>query len=117
MAYTDLYLDQGTDFASALNLQADDGSPINLTNYIFTSQIRKSYYSANATANIAVTIIDAPNGLAELSMTAANTANIFPGRYVYDVLMMDSTNTFSRIVQGIMTVTPSVTRSANSVMP
>ena len=109
MAYTDLYIDAGADFASALNLQADDGTPINVTNYVFSSQVRKSYYTSSIAANLVVSIIDAANGYAELSLDAANTSNIFPGRYVYDVKMKDSGNVTTRLVQGILTVTPQVT--------
>ena len=110
MAYTDLYIDSGADFSSALDLAADDGSPINVAGYLFSCSIRKSYYSANVTANVLVTITDAPNGATVLSMTAANTANIFPGRYVYDVKMTDTSGQTSRIVEGIMTITPQVTQ-------
>lgn len=109
-AYTDLTVDQGTDFESNLDLIADDGTPINVTGYTFTGQIRKSYYSANATANIAITVTDAPNGNAYLRMTAANTANIPAGRYVYDVKMKDTSNTTTRIIEGIITITPQVSR-------
>jgi hypothetical protein len=110
-AYTDLSIDAGTDFETTLDLIADDGTPINITGYTFRSQIRKSYYSANVTANITVTITDATNGNTTLSIDAANTANIFPGRYVYDVNMIDASSTVSRIVEGIVTITPGVTRT------
>jgi hypothetical protein len=32
------------------------------------------------------------------------------GRYVYDVELTDTSNSISRIVEGIVTVTPQVTR-------
>jgi hypothetical protein len=109
MAYTDLTIDQGTDFVSGLDLEADDGSPINVASYVFTSQIRKSYYSVNATANIVCTIANAAMGNVIMTISAANTANIASGRYVYDVKMKDSANVVTRIVEGIVTVTPQVT--------
>lgn len=110
MAYTDLTLDAGTDFTSNLDLLADDGTPINLTNYVFESQVRKSYYSINATANIIMTVVDAANGNVSMSLDAANTANIAPGRYVYDILVTDSSNNKSRLAEGILTVTPRVSK-------
>ena len=108
-AYSDLVMDQCADFASAVTLQADDGSAINVTGYVFSSQMRKSYYSAIPAANLTINILDAANGVTELYLDAANTANIFPGRYVYDVLMKDTANQVTRVVHGIMTVTPGVT--------
>mgnify|MGYP003336456604 CR=1 FL=1 len=114
-AYTDLYLDQGADFSTTFDLIGDDGTPINITGYAFSSQIRKSYYSTNAAANLVVTTVDASNGNTIISLDAANTSNIFPGRYLYDVKMIDSSNTTTRILEGIITVTPGVTRGSAPV--
>lgn len=109
-AYTDILIDQGTDFSTTLDLIADDGSPIDITGYTFKGQIRKSYTSANATANLVITITDAANGNTEITIDSANTSNISFGRYVYDVIAKDTSNTTSRIVEGIVTVTPRVTK-------
>jgi hypothetical protein len=112
-AYTDLYIDQGADFETTLDLIADDGTPINIVGYVFSSQIRKSYYSSNATANLKVVITDAANGNTLITLDAANTSNIWPGKYVYDVKMKDSADTITRVVEGIITITPGVTRNVN----
>jgi len=109
-SYTELYIDQGTDFENIINLDADDGSPINVTGYHFSSQIRKSFYSsANAVANITMTIVNNNDGIISMTMNAATTANIVAGRYVYDVKMKDSSNATSRLVEGIITINPQVT--------
>lgn len=109
--YAELTLDQGADFSSAITLTNDDGSVINCTNYQFSSQIRKSYYSANATADFVVSSSsDFSNGEVVLTLTAANTANIKPGRYLYDLKMSNTPNGTLRVVEGIITVTPQVTR-------
>lgn len=110
MAYTDLYIDAGTDFRSNVDMLADDGTAINVAGYIFQSQIRKSYFSVNATANIVMTIVDGPNGNVTMSMDAANTANIAPGRYVYDILVTNAANVKSRLAEGMLTVTPRVSK-------
>jgi hypothetical protein len=109
-AYTDLTIDQGTDFETTFDLVGDDGSPLNITNFVFTGQIRKSYYSTNPTANLSITIVSANNGNTVIRLNAANTANIISGRYVYDIKMKDSSNLVSRVVEGIVTVTPQVTK-------
>lgn len=110
--YAELTIDQGTTFSSTINLTNDDNSAMNLANSIFTCQIRKSYYSSNVTANVICTIEDAANGIVRLSIDAANTANIRPGRYLYDLKMDDgdTSNTFVRVLEGIVTITPQVTR-------
>jgi hypothetical protein len=110
MPYAELTIDQGTTFESFLDLVADDGTAINVAGYVFSGEIRKSYYSSNSTANLIITISNAANGNVLITLDAANTANITPGRYLYDVKMIDTANTVTRIVEGIITVTPQVTR-------
>ena len=109
-SYTELYVDQGTDFESTIDLVEDDGSPVNVSSYVFTGQIRKSYYSSSPTANITFSIINAANGNVKMSMNAATTSNIVAGRYLYDVKMVDSSNTTTRLVEGIITINPQVTK-------
>jgi hypothetical protein len=109
-AYTELFVDQGTDFESSIDLVGDDGSPINVASYIFTGQIRKSYYSKNPAANISFTIVNAVGGNVKMTMSAGTTANIPAGRYLYDVKMIDSAATTNRLVEGIITINPQVTR-------
>lgn len=108
--YAELTIDQGANLSSTIDLTNDDNTPIDLANTSFTAQIRKSYYSTNATANIVVTIEDSANGRVRLSLDAANTANIKAGRYLYDLKMIDASNTHIRVIEGIVTITPQVSR-------
>jgi hypothetical protein len=108
-AYINLQIDAGTDFQLTLDLAEDDGTPIDCTGSTFNSQIKYSYYTSNVTAYLMVTPIDAANGTTLLSIDAANTANIPPGRYVYDIRRTDPVGIVSRIIEGIVTVTPQVT--------
>lgn len=111
-AYVELYIDQGATFNNVLNINDDmTNANINLSNYIVTSQMRRSYYSQNASANIVCTVTDAANGTITMSLAAANTALIKPGRYLFDVKINNtSTLVVTRIVEGIMTVTPSISK-------
>jgi hypothetical protein len=68
--------------------------------------MRKWYTSANPTAVFTTEIVD---GTVMLSLSATETANISAGRYVYDIELTTG-NTITRIVEGIVTVTPEVTR-------
>lgn len=108
--YTELDMDQGADVSYDINLTEDDGSPINCASYTFSSSMRKSYFSLRPTANLTVTIIDAANGNVSIGLTAAQTANIKPGRYLYDVKQTDNVGQKTRIVEGIITVNPQVTK-------
>jgi hypothetical protein len=110
-AYVELYMDQGTTFNNIINITDDiTNSAVNIAGYSITSQMRKSYYSANASANIICTVTNASAGEITLSVPANVTANLRPGRYVFDVKSVDSANVTSRILQGIISVTPQVAR-------
>ena len=109
--YQDLYLEQGATFTTQITLDDNTGAPYNLTNFTVASQARKSYYSANASITFNASIYDASNGVIQLSANAATTANVTPGKLVYDVLITDTASgTVTRVLEGQIFVTPSVTR-------
>ena len=104
---SNLVIDQGTTFSLTMQLDNEDGSDKDLSNYTVTSQIRKSYYSNTytsfTTAKINLT------GALTISLTAAETSSLKAGRYVYDIEISSSEETL-RVLEGIVTVTPEVTR-------
>jgi len=108
-AYSELTLEQGATFSTTINVEDTQGTAINLAGYSASSQIRKSYYSTTANSFTA-TITNSANGEITLSMTAANTANLNAGRYLYDLLITAPNTTKTRVVEGIIVVLPSVTR-------
>jgi hypothetical protein len=108
-AYTNLYLEKGATFNTTITLDDVYGNNYNLIGYTANSQVRKSYYSSNATATF-VTSIDTTNATITLTLSAATTSNIAPGRYVYDTTLRDTNGTVTRILEGVIDVSPSVTR-------
>lgn len=110
-AFVELFMDQGTTFNTIINLSDDlTNANINVSGYTVRSQMRRSYYSVNATANLVCTITDSANGEITLSLPANTTANIKAGRYLFDLETVDTTGTVTRPLEGIITVTPEVTR-------
>lgn len=100
-------IDQGSSFETTLDVTDDNGDPINLTGYTGAAQMRKHYTSSNS---FAFTVAINPTaGVVTLTMSANATANIVSGRYVYDCELTTG-NTVSRVLEGIVTVTPQVTR-------
>ena len=84
--YQELFLEKGATFNVTIGLDAVNNTPYNLTGYTANSQIRTSYYSANTVATFATSISATPtNGKLTLSLTHQQTANIAPGRYVYEI--------------------------------
>jgi len=107
--YQELFLEQGTDFNTTITLDDVDGIPYDLTNYIAKSQIKKSYYSNSTTAQFVISINDPISGTIVMQLSSSNTANISAGRYVYDVVIKNSSNNITRVLEGIVNVLPQVT--------
>jgi hypothetical protein len=103
-----LVIDQGTTFSTDLTLSDENGDPLSLSGYTANSQIRKWYTSNNISASFE-TAINVDDGVITLSLTANQSGSLTAGRYVYDVEINDGAQV-SRIVEGIITVTPQVTR-------
>jgi hypothetical protein len=103
-----LQIDQGADFSTEIDVLDDNGDVVNLTGYSGAAQMRKHYTSSTST-NFTV-VVNALAGTVTLSMNAVTSANVTPGRYVYDCELTSSSNVVSRLVEGIVTVTPQVTR-------
>lgn len=102
-----LVIDQGATFSTDLTLSDENGDALNLSGYTANSQIRKWYTSTNAISFS--TAINVDSGVISLTLTANQTASLSSGRYVYDVEITNG-STISRVVEGIITVTPNVTR-------
>jgi hypothetical protein len=105
---SNLVIDQGSTFSTDLTLTDENGDMLILSGYTANSQIRKWYTSSNAAAAFSASI-NSEIGVITLSLTANQTSNLVAGRYVYDVEINDGSEV-SRIVEGIITVTPQVTR-------
>ena len=102
-----LLIDQGATFSTVIDLVDENGVPINLSSYTGASQLRRHYTSSNA---ISFTVALTSNGVITLSLTANQTTSLTAGRYLYDVEVTDNSGIVSRIVEGIVSVTPNVTR-------
>jgi hypothetical protein len=100
-------IDQGADFSTEISVTDDNGDPVNLTGYSAAAQLRKHYTSSTFTAFVANVNV---SGTVTLTMNAATSSNVTAGRYVYDCELTSSGNVVSRLVEGIVTVTPQVTR-------
>ena len=102
-----LIIDQGTTFATSFTVNDDAGDPIDFSGYTGYSQIRKHYTSTNA---VSFTVTANTTGGVTLELDSNTTNSIEAGRYVYDVELVAPAGTVSRVVEGIVTVTPQVTK-------
>ena len=102
-----LAIDQGADFSTEIDVLDDAGDIVDLSGYTGAAQMRKHYTS---TTYNSFTVTGNANGVITVSMNAATSANITGGRYVWDLELVSSGNVVSRIVEGIVTINPEVTR-------
>lgn len=107
--FVELTLEQGATFNTVITVSDGTGVSQNLSGYTARSQMRKSYYSSTK-QDFLVSVTSPGSGEITMSMSAANTSNLTPGRYVYDVEIDDGAGEITRIFEGIITVLPNVTR-------
>jgi hypothetical protein len=101
-----IIIDQGASFNTEISLTDESGNALNLSGYSANSQIRKWYTSSNA-INFNITL---NSGIIYLSLSSNTTGSLEAGRYVYDVILRDGSNSVTRVVEGIVTVSPGVSR-------
>jgi len=107
---SNLTIDQGTDFTATITVANESGTAVNLTDYTGRGQMRKSPFTSAYHA-FTVTVSDAEAGEVTLAMNSSTTAAITAGRYLYDIEVVSGGGTVTRIVEGIATVTPEITKS------
>jgi hypothetical protein len=103
-----LVIDQGTDFSAQIDVVDSDGTVFDLSDYTAAAQMRKNYASSAATTFTCEG--NGTDGQISLSLSSTITSTLEPGRYLYDVEITSSGNTITRVVEGIVTVTPGMTR-------
>ena len=102
-----LVVDQGSTFQTSVTFNDETGNTINFSTYSGHAQMRKHFTSSNS---VSFSVNMTSNGVITLGLTANQTANLTSGRYVYDLEVTDASNQISRLIEGIVTVTPNVTR-------
>lgn len=98
--------EQGTTVSISFSLTNEDGSDYDLSSSTARAQMRKHYDSVNSTPFSCYI----SNSVITLSLTPAQSSNVEAGRYVYDVEVVDSSNNVKRVVEGLITVYPEVTK-------
>lgn len=112
--YANLSIDQGATFTSIVSVKNPDGFAFNLTGYTVDGQVRKSYFSTTSIP-FDIVISNASAGTISIELSAATTAAMKPGRYVYDIMITNtSTGEVIRVIEGQVEVNPGVTREDSS---
>ena len=105
-----IVIDQGADFEAIIDVVDGDDNPYDLSNHSIASQMRKNYAAASAAATFSCDH-NGSGGQIVLSLPKSQTVDLEPGRYLYDVEMTSSAGDTTRVIEGIATVTPGMTRN------
>jgi hypothetical protein len=113
--FEDLTIDQGTDVSIDIHLVTKSGEKKDMTGYTVAAKMATRYDAADSdkisfTANV---VSPATDGIVNLALSNAQT-NLLNAkkRYVYDVEISQTDSegtTIERVLQGLITVSPSVT--------
>jgi hypothetical protein len=104
---TNISIPQGADFSKTFIAKESDGSATDLSGYSATAKIKKHYDSTNLTS-FTVGITSSTGGV-KISLTAAQTVALDAGRQYYDVRLVSSASTVSRLVEGMAFVNAGIT--------
>lgn len=100
----DFVIDQGSEFSLEVELMTDEGEP-DTAEYSAFGKLKKHYTSTNSYSfDCSVS-----NSVLLIAMESSYSANCVPGRYVYDVEVVNSSNAVFRVLEGVVTIAPNVT--------
>jgi hypothetical protein len=105
-----LYVDQGVDYSIDLYLTTNEGADYSVSNKSFYCNIKK-LYASSAVANAEITThVNANTSMIELYIPPETTEDLDPGKYTYDILMVDLSGSRTKVLEGLMFILPTVTR-------
>lgn len=105
-----ILIEQGSDYNVDLTLNDNTGAAVNITDITITSQAREKATDADALFTFTVTKTDAIAGKFRLSLTADQTSDLDFDLGVYDVQLSTSTGSVTRLIQGNVVLSRTVTR-------
>ncbi len=107
---SNLTVNTGTTFSQIFTLEsAATNSATDLTGFTASAQMRKHPGSSSAT-NFQTSIINAAGGRIRVGLTTSQTAALKPGRFMYDVLITDTSGEVTRVLEGAVLVREGVTK-------
>lgn len=110
----DITIEQGATFTLSLVWKDSAGTPINLTGWTARMQVRPSYGSDVVLLNLNSTsggiTLGGLAGTIEVVGSATATAAITGRKAVYDIELVAPGGAVTRLLQGLATLSPEVTR-------
>lgn len=105
-----LYVDQGIDYSIDLFLTTNDGEEYSAANKTFYCNIKK-LYASSISANAEITShLSANTSMIELYIPPETSEALDPGKYTYDIVMVNGSGSRTKVLEGLMFILPTVTR-------
>ena len=105
-----IVINGGADFNQTYDLaDQNTNAAKDLTNHTVASQMRK-HAAAVGVTTFTTTIVNATAGQVRIGLTTSQTADLKPGRYVYDLMLTAPDNSMTRIIEGMALVREGVTK-------
>jgi hypothetical protein len=105
-ASVNIVIEKGTDFSESFAITNYDGSIVPLTGCSAISKLKK--YPESNTSYSFSTVVNQSSGEIVISMGNTTTNSLDPGRYYYDIVVINPDTTKTRVVEGMVLLTPSV---------
>jgi hypothetical protein len=105
MTTENIIIYQNADFQRTISLSDANNEPLNVSGFSANATMKNDPYTTNT--NFQTFETDLANGSLTLTMWANTTANLYPGYYVYDVVLYNGVDTY-RVLEGIAQVSPGV---------
>lgn len=106
-ARANIYIDKGADFNVEIQIFDENEDPLTISTSSFYADLRKVYSSSAPVGSFG---IQKNTTSINLFMNANTTADFEPGKYQYDVLMVNSGGETYKILEGLAFVTSTITR-------
>lgn len=107
----ELTIERGADYSKELRIvHTSNSANMNVVSHSFDARVRKGFLTSTLAGNLTCYIVDGANGVINTTMTSANTANIEPGRYVFDIIRTDTNGQKTMDFSGIINIESGVSR-------
>ena len=106
--------EKGVNFHQAVTWKNEDGAAVDNTDYQARMQVRKD---ADSEPVVTLTTEDkriqlgGASGEVQMLLSAGDTAVLEPGKYVYDLELVNKDGEISRIVEGVFSVSGEIEHS------
>jgi len=105
-----IYIDQGTDFSTGIDVVDDDGQIVDLTLATLVGQARR-LFSSQVLFDFAIDVVSPLEGKAVIELSSTATASLTPGKYRYDIMMNLPNGKRNKLLEGLVFIIETVTEA------